>query len=285
MDVLTLFVDQGALAGVRVGGEGIIVDAHMPRCENVNPEEIQQSLSTYFKGIDVRGLILTGFDSDHAHDLGVEWILTTFQPAWIMYPKYYKDTDCATAVFNSINKHERRRASTTRPLIRYSIRLDKMGSRIIPSLGKNFTVELFSPHFEDMDTSNNCSIVAKIIGNDTQGFRYLATGDTEIDRWETISRLFGDNLASDVMAAPHHGSISGVYPKVLLNISPNTVLVSAGVESQYDHPHGASIRAYQAVAEHVWATNAGGVGKNLLTRRKGADFETLAFQHAIFEVA
>ncbi len=63
MDVLTLFVDQGALAGIRVGGEGIIVDAHLPEGENVTPEEIQQSLSLYFRGVDVRGLILTGFDS------------------------------------------------------------------------------------------------------------------------------------------------------------------------------------------------------------------------------
>jgi hypothetical protein len=211
MDVLTLFVDQGALAGIRIGGEGIIVDAHMPECENVNPKEIQQSLAAYFKGVEVRGLILTGFDSDHAHDLGVEWILSTFQPAWIMYPKYYKPTDCATAVFNSINKHERRRATTARPLVRHSIRIDRMASRFVAGLGNNFTVELFSPHFEDMDSSNNCSIVAKITGRDATGFRYLATGDTEIDRWETISRIFGTQLAADVMAAPHHGSISGVY--------------------------------------------------------------------------
>ncbi len=197
-----------------------------------------------------------------------------------MYPKYYKDTDCATAVFNSINKHERRRAATAHPLVRHSVRIDKMESRVIAGLGRNFTVELFSPHFEDMDSSNNCSIVAKIIGYDPSGFRYLATGDTEIGRWETISRIFGDKLAADVMAAPHHGSISGVYSKALLDISPNTVLVSAGVESQYDHPHGVSILAYQAVAQHVWATNAGGVGRNLLTRRHGTNFETRVFQHA-----
>lgn len=280
MDVLTLFVDQGALAGIRVGGEGIIVDAHMPESENVNPKEIQQSLALYFRGIEVKGLILTGFDSDHAHDLGVEWILSTFQPVWIMYPKYYKPTDCATAVFNSINKHERRRATTVRPLVRHSIRIDRMTSRIVAGLGNNFAVELFSPHFEDMDSSNNCSIVAKITGRDATGFRYLATGDTEIDRWETISRLFGNQLAADVMAAPHHGSTSGVYAKALLDISPNTVLVSAGVDSQYDHPHGASISAYQAVAQHVWATNAGGIGRNLLTRPVSGDFETRIFQHA-----
>jgi beta-lactamase superfamily II metal-dependent hydrolase len=234
--------------------------------------------------VDVRGLILTGFDSDHAHNLGVDWILSTLQPAWVMYPKYFKDTDCASAVFNAINKHERRRGST-RPLIRHSVRLDKMASRVIAGLGNSFSIELFSPHFEDMDSSNNCSIVAKIVGHNPGGFRYLATGDTEIDRWQTISRLFGDQLAADVMAAPHHGSISGAYAKALLNISPNTVLVSAGVESRYDHPHGTAILAYQAVAQHVWATNAGGMGRNLLTRRSGTDFETRIFQHASIKAA
>jgi beta-lactamase superfamily II metal-dependent hydrolase len=155
-----------------------------------------------------------------------------------------------------------------------------MTSRVITGLGRNFSVELFSPHYEDMDSSNNCSIVAKIVGTGAAGFRYLATGDTEIDRWETISRLFGNSLASDVMAASHHGSVSGVYPQALLDISPNTVLVSAGVESQYDHPHGQSLLAYQAVANHIWATNAGSHGRNLLTRRQGNDFETRTFQHA-----
>jgi len=34
------------------------------------------------------------------------------------------------------------------------------------------------------------------------------------------------------------------------------------------------------LAQHVWATNAGGIGRNLLTRRRGTDFETRIFQHA-----
>jgi len=280
MDILTLYAGQGSLVGIRIGNEGIIVDAHMPDSDEVSPEEIKQSLSVYFKGIDIRGLILTGFDSDHAHAEGVEWIISQFAPGWVMYPKYYKDTDCATSVFNTINKFERRRVSTSRPLIRHSVRLDQMESRVIGGLGKHFSVELFSPHFEDMDSSNNCSIIAKITGAGPDGFRYLVTGDTEIDRWETISRLFGAKLAADVLAAPHHGSISGVYPKALLNIGPNTVLVSAGVDSQYDHPHGPSLLAYQAVADHIWATNAGGIANNLLTRRAGNDFVTKVFQHA-----
>lgn len=285
MDVLTLYVGQGSLVGIRAGNEGVIVDAHMPEGDDVTPAEIQQSLSVYFRGITVRGVILTGLDRDHGHPGGVEWVLSHFMPDWVMYPKYFKETDCASDVFGSIQNHEKRRSATTRPLARYSVRLDRMDSREIKGLGQNFTVELFSPHLEDMDSSNNCSIVAKITGTDSTGFRYLVTGDTEIDRWETINRLFGAQLAADVMAAPHHGAVSGTYPHTLLDVSPNTVLISAGIDSQFDHPRGAAILAYQGVATHVWATNAGTEGRNLLTRYDGGDFKTTAFRHAAAQEA
>ncbi len=45
MDVLTLYVGQGSLVGIRMGNEGVIVDAHMPENEHVTPEEIKQTLS------------------------------------------------------------------------------------------------------------------------------------------------------------------------------------------------------------------------------------------------
>lgn len=280
MDILTLYVGQGALTGVRIGNEGIIVDAHMPDCEDVNCDEIRQTLEVYFRNSVVRGLVLTGLDADHAHAGGVEWLMARFAPDWVMYPKYFKDTDCARDVFNSINKVERRRASTARPLTRHSIRIDRLEDRVIAGLGQNFSLEVFSPHPEDMDNSNNSSIVAKLTGTDVTGFRYLITGDTETDRWETIGRLFGKYLASDVMAAAHHGATTGVHPKTLLAVRPNTVLISAGVDSQFDHPRGAAVRVYQEVAKHVWATNAGNEGKNLLTQREGTDFSTRTFGHA-----
>jgi len=280
MDVLTLYVGQGALAAVRIGNEGIIVDAHMPDSEDVTPGEIEQTLSVYLRNVAVRGLILTGLDADHAHPGGVNSILPRYEPDWVMYPKCYKDTDSARHVFNAIKREERRRAGTRRPLVKHSIRLDRLEDRVLPGLGRNFTIEVFSPHPEDMDTSNNSSIVAKIVGIDASCFRYLITGDTETERWDTIARLFHGHLAADVMAAPHHGSVTGVHAKALLQVSPNTILISAGVDSQFDHPSGAAIKAYQGVAQHVWTTNAGGEGKNLLTRREGTDFTTISFPHA-----
>src|SRR5262249_24527678 len=134
---------------------------------------------------------------------------------WIMYPKYYKDTDAASEVFSIIAREERRRAQSSRPLTRKSVRVDRVDSRYFNDLATHFSFELFSPHMDDMDSSNNSSIVLKLTGLDTTGFSYLITGDTETARWDRINEFFGASLRSDVLAAPHHGARSGVNARTI----------------------------------------------------------------------
>lgn len=117
-----------------------------------------------------------------------------------------------------------------------------------------------------------------MVGLDQNGFSYLITGDTESDRWDNINRFFGKYLASDVMAAPHHGARTGLNPETLLLVNPDTVLISAGVDNSYGHPYGVAVQAYQQVAKHVFCTVAEG-GKCLLARRIGGDFHTYLVQH------
>ena len=278
MDIFTLYVGQGSLAAVRAGNEAVIVDSHMPECDDVTSEQIEKSLDHYLAKTNVCGLILTGLDRDHACPAGVESILTRYQPRWVMYPKYFKDTDAAGDVFATIIRREKRRANTSRPLIRHSVRVDRVESRNLTGLASYFTFELFSPHMDDMDNSNNSSIVLKLVGLDQNGFSYLITGDTETERWDSINRYFGKYLASDVMAASHHGARSGLNPKTLLLVNPNTVLISAGVDNSYGHPYGVAVQAYQQVAKHVFCTIAEG-GRCLLTRRISTDFHTHLVQH------
>ena len=270
MEVLIVYVGQGELAAVRHGGEAVIVDS---RWLEERANDIESQLRTFLKNESVVGLVLTGFDNDHADPYGVDYILDNFEPGWIMYPKYYKDTDNATEVFNVIRKYERRREGTRHPLRRISVRLDDLNSRHLKNLSRFFSYELFSPHTEDMDTSNNCSIVLKLSGLGGDGFAYLITGDTENDRWDTITRLFGDGLASDVLSAPHHGSKNAAHPKMALLVSPNTVLISAGVDNQYGHPDPKAVKLYGQVAKHVFQTNIEN-GVSLHTKRKGDDFLT-----------
>jgi len=279
MDVFTLYVGQGALAAVRAGNEALIIDAHMPEAEDVTGEQIERSLASYIGQRRVRGLMLTGLDRDHACPAGVESILTKQTPDWVMYPTCYKDTDAADEVFDIIERHKKRRENTPRPLTRHSVRVDKVESRHLTGLADSFGFELFSPHMEDMESSNNSSLVIKVTGIDPTGFGYFVTGDTESDRWERINAIFGRNLACPVLAAPHHGARSGVNAETLLLVKPHTVLISAGVGNAYGHPDAAAVRAYSSVASAVYATNSTPEGTCLFTRRVGESYETRLVRH------
>jgi len=279
MDIFTLYVGQGALTAIRAGDEAIIVDAHMPNSEDVCQDQIEQSLASYLSKSKVRGLILTGLDKDHACPAGVESILIEYEPDWVMYPTYYKDTDAASDVFRIVAAQVKRREKTSRPLTRESVRVDNVESRHLTGLANYFTLELFSPHMEDMDSSNNSSIVLKLTGIDQMGFSYLITGDTETERWDGINRYFGKYLSAPVMAGSHHGSRTGINAKTLLHVSPHTVLISAGVDNSYGHPDGVAVQAYRQVATQVFCTNADSNGICFLTRRVNGGFETRAVQH------
>jgi len=274
MNIITVNVGQGSLAIIRHNAEAMIVDAHIPPSNDETVAYVKKIFSAYLKDHYVKGFILTGFDEDHTDATGIGLILKKYRPDWIMYPTYYKDTDQAKNVFQIIRQEERERKNTSRPLETKSVRLDNLSSRDLKGLSQNFDYELFSPHTEDMDNSNNSSIVLRVQGKGQGGFSYLITGDTENSRWETINKLFKHSLHSDVMAAPHHGSRNAANAETMLNVSPNTVLISAGVDNQYGHPDSQAAVAYSKVAKHVHSTAHVNSGESLYTFPIVDDFET-----------
>ena len=270
MEILTLYVGQGNFAVIRHGRQAIAVDT---RWLSDRSDDIESKVDRFLRRRELVGVVLTGLDDDHADPVGLDWLLENHLPAWVMYPKYFKDTDNARLVFNIIRKHERRRNNTRNPLARVSVRLDRLDSRYFDDLAEEFQLELFSPHIDDMDNSNNCSIVLKIEGIGPGGFAYLVTGDTENPRWDRIVEMFDDALGADVLAAPHHGSKNAAHPGMALAVSPDTVLISAGVDNQYSHPDAKAVALYSRVADHVFQTNIR-AGVTWLTRRVGARFPT-----------
>lgn len=265
MKVITVNVGQGSLAIVRHNKEAIIVDSRIPPTSDSTVAFVKEIFATSLKDHRVKGFILTGFDDDHTDVVGTAIVLQKYRPDWVMYPQYYKDSEEAKLVFRLIDQQEEGRRGSNNPLRRIPVRLDKLSSRKLPGLSTNFEFELFSPHIEDMSCSNNCSIVLKVTGIGAGGFSYLITGDTEKERWQSIAEFFGTALKSHVLAAAHHGSANGVHPASLLHIDPHTVLISAGVDSQYGHPDPTAVKVYQRVARHVYSTNMQG-GVSLLTQ-------------------
>lgn len=273
MNVITANVGQGALAIVRHAGEAIVVDSRIPACDDTTVAYVKELLAVSLKLHYVKGFIFTGFDNDHCDIVGASIVLRKYRPDWIMYPAYYKESREARLVFDLMNEEEWTRRASGNPLRKVPVRLDQLAQRRLRGLSQKFDFELFSPHIEDMDCSNNCSIVLKLTGRGTGGFSYLITGDTENRRWERISSLFGSALRSQVLAAPHHGSKNGTHPASLIQIAPHTVLISAGVNSQYGHPTPAALNVYRRVAKYVYSTNANN-GVSLFTQPGATELTT-----------
>lgn len=258
MHVYTLNVGQGQFVIVTGNTQAIIVDTYVPLNPSKDIVNVKGALATILQGKELVGLMVTGFDSDHFNEVGMKIVLNKYRPNWIMYPKYFKNTNTADACFAAIRSFE-----TQTKFTKCSVSLDRNETRFYNKLSTEFQIEAFSPHAEDMNSSNNCSLVCKITERST-GRSYLVTGDTENDRWASICRIFGTAIAADVLDAPHHGSRNGISATALKLIRPHTVLISAGVNNQYGHPSPETRILLASHAQKCYETCCG-TGQSLKT--------------------
>jgi competence protein ComEC len=109
---------------------------------------------------------------------------------------------------------------------------------------------------KDFNKENNNSIVVRL---EYGRFSMLFPGDAENDEQQWLLRFYTELLDSDILEAAHHGSDSGISPGWLEAISPAAVVISAGVNGSYHHPHRAAVEHYEAVAPgQLYCTNRHG---------------------------
>jgi beta-lactamase superfamily II metal-dependent hydrolase len=270
MEIYTLNVGQGQFVVITGDTEAVIVDTYVPLNPGTDIVNVKGALAKILPDKYLVGLIVTGFDADHFNEIGLRIILSKYRPEWIMYPKYFKPTGNARTCFRVIEEFERQNE-----FARKSVLLQNNVTRFYNKISDDFKFEVFSPHSEDMNSSNNCSLVCKIRERSTRA-TYLITGDTEEDRWASIVYYFGTALKSDVLDAPHHGSNNGITKEAISNISPDTVLISAGVDNQYGHPDAEAMRLFEAHARNVYQTNYGD-GQSIRTAITSAGINSYKF--------
>lgn len=81
---------------------------------------------------------------------------------------------------------------------------------------------------------NNASCVLQV---EIQGKRILFTGDIEKIAERKLVALYGHELRSDILIAPHHGSRSSSSSLFLYTVAPRIVIISAGYQNRFGHPH------------------------------------------------
>lgn len=93
--------------------------------------------------------------------------------------------------------------------------------------------------FPDSDQStqkitNDGSVVLRIVYGETS---IMLTGDLSSTFEDYLVSLDGDALASDILKAGHHGSRFSTDALWLSKVRPEYVVISAGKENRYGHPH------------------------------------------------
>jgi competence protein ComEC len=111
------------------------------------------------------------------------------------------------------------------------------------------------PDPADDANENNNSVVVKLEFGD---FSMLFTGDAEEAEREWLVANHAALLDADMLKASHHGSRNGTSAAWLNAVTPERVVISAGLHRGFGHPHPEAVSAYeQAVGgeDRVYCTN------------------------------
>ncbi len=91
-------------------------------------------------------------------------------------------------------------------------------------------------------TGNNASCVLKI---SNAHFGVLLTGDIEKTAEHHLINVWGDQLQSDVLISPHHGSKTSSSELFLSTVKPAKVIISSGYKNRFNHPAAKIMERYQ----------------------------------------
>jgi len=119
------------------------------------------------------------------------------------------------------------------------------------------TFQILHPPSKWQSNDNNRSCVLQITH---PAGKILLTGDIEKSAEEWLVRKYGDNLASDLVVVPHHGSKTSSSYRFVDLVHPQTAVFSAGYRNRYGFPHATIMQRYRELgAQLVETTRQGAV--------------------------
>ena len=192
--------------------------------------ELPKLMGPLDRSIDV--VIATHPDADHIG--GLIGVFANYRISAFIDSGVTNDTNTTYAVLDAVAHEKDIRTVRAR-----------RGERI--TIGGGAYVDILFPDRDVKDVETNTgSIVARVVYGNTS---FLLSGDSPsaIENW--LVELDGTGLKSDVLKAGHHGSRTSTSDAWLAASNPGIVVISAGKDNSYGHPH-------QEVLERVAASGA-----------------------------
>lgn len=75
-------------------------------------------------------------------------------------------------------------------------------------------------------------------------YKVLFTGDISYKIEKLLINKYKNNLKSDILIVPHHGSITSSSEEFIGVVNPQYAIISAGYMNRYNHPHQKILHRY-----------------------------------------
>lgn len=112
-----------------------------------------------------------------------------------------------------------------------------------------FTVLSPEPGLFSSGNDNSCVLQVRTLDGTA-----ILTGDIEANAEDRLVRNFSTQLQSDVLIAPHHGSQTSSTDKFLQAVKPSLVLIPAGYQNPFGHPHPEVVKRYLKLSAEAFDT-------------------------------
>lgn len=197
--------------------------------------ELPKAMGFFDRTIDV--VVETHPDADHIG--GLPGVFERYRVLAFLEPGIPNDTNAAAALVDAVARESG--IQTT---------LARKGQRI--DLGGGAYADILFPD-RDVSTyeTNTGSVVMRVVYGDTS---FMLTGDSPRDIEEYLVGREGEGLRSDVLKAGHHGSRNSSSALWLKTVAPSVVVISAGKDNPYGHPHEETLARIRAQGADVVST-------------------------------
>ena len=97
-----------------------------------------------------------------------------------------------------------------------------------------------------------------VIKTDFGKYSFLLPGDIMKSAENELVSMAGENLASTVLIAPHHGSRSSNTDLFLDKVNPEYIIISSSWKNRFHFPHPSVLKRYAGFGCKIFRTDING---------------------------
>lgn len=129
------------------------------------------------------------------------------------------------------------------------------------------------------NTKNNNSCILQI---EHSAGKVLLTGDIEKSAENYLVSTYGDQLRSDILLVPHHGSKTSSSFAFIKQVRPQFAIISSGFDNRYHFPHQQTLRTFAKQKIPIYNTAQCGMISIELTK-KNKPISPTCFRNSLYD--